>query len=81
MSDLKKQSIYIAFGSDPDNKLFPKCQMLCWHENRQRAGDVGKEIADRKGIDFEGVSTFVNNADYEAKSSFPVEHFLNQDEH
>ncbi len=67
------QVIYIGLAKDQHNNLL----LLCWHTEKQRAGDVAKELAQQMGVKFLGVVN-CDNADYEALSSFPDDHLLNQ---
>ncbi|MEH1971087.1 hypothetical protein [Nostoc sp.] len=67
------QTIYIGLAKDQHDNLLP----LCWHTNKQRAGDVAQALAQQIGVNFVGV-IHCAGADYEALASFPDEHFLNQ---
>ncbi len=67
------QVVYVGYAKDQHDNLL----LLCWHTNKQRAGDVAQALAKQIGVNFVGVIN-CNDADYEASSSFPDEHFLNQ---
>lgn len=73
MEILTKQTIYIGLAKDQHDNLLP----LCWHTNKQRAGDVAQALALQIGVNFVGVVN-CSEADDEARSSFPDDHFLNQ---
>ncbi|MEH2071621.1 MAG: hypothetical protein V7K47_26285 [Nostoc sp.] len=71
---MKKKEIYIALALSLDTRaLVP----LCWHEDKARAGDVGTAITQQNGLSYFGVIG-CNHADFEADSSFPDDHWLNQ---
>lgn len=71
---MKKQTIYIALALSPDTNALVA---LCWHIDKSRAGDVGTALTQKNGLSFFGV-TSCENADFEADSSFPDDHWLNQ---
>ncbi|MBN3942999.1 hypothetical protein [Nostoc sp. NMS9] len=71
---MKKQTIYIALALSTDNNALVA---MCWHIDKSRAGDVGTALTQQKGLAFFGV-TSCENADFEADSGFPDEHWLNK---
>ncbi|MDZ7953346.1 hypothetical protein [Nostoc sp. DedQUE09] len=70
---MKKQTIYVALALNPDKNGLVA---LCWHTDKSRAGDVGTALTQQNGLAFFGV-TSCENADFEADSSFPDDHWLN----
>ncbi|MDZ8070891.1 MAG: hypothetical protein RMY64_35635 [Nostoc sp. DedQUE08] len=71
---MKKQTIHVALAIYPQkNQLIA----LCWHTDKSRAGDVGTALAQQNGLAFFGV-TSCENADFEADSTFPDDHWLNK---
>lgn len=60
-------------GIDDDTaRLIP----LCYHQSKQRVGEVGEALAKEQGIRFLNIYS-CNEADWEAFSSFPDDHPLN----
>ncbi len=70
---MTRRPIYVAYDVSRDKEgLMP----LCWHSEKQRAGEVGEELAKQDGLTFYGVFG-CNHADYLATTSFPDDHRLN----
>ncbi len=70
---MERQPIYIAYAVTSDSQgLMP----VCWHTEKQRAGDVGQALVRLDGLVFWGVFG-CNNADYLAINNFPDDHPLN----
>ncbi|MCC5623259.1 hypothetical protein [Nostoc sp. CHAB 5715] len=70
---MTRQPIYIAYAVTSDKEgLMP----VCWHTSKQRAGEVGEELALGEGLKFYGVLG-CNHADYLAMNSFSDDHRLN----
>ncbi|MBN3926106.1 hypothetical protein [Nostoc sp. NMS4] len=70
---MERQPIYIAYVVTEDGEgLMP----VCWHSEKQRAGEVGEALAKLDGLNFWGVFG-CNHADYLAISTFPDDHRLN----
>ncbi|MHC5823975.1 MAG: hypothetical protein ACYT04_51105 [Nostoc sp.] len=73
MTNMTRQPIYIAYAVTSDREgLIP----LCWHTEKQRAREVGEELAKQDGLRFYGVFGS-NHADYLAANNFPDDHRLN----
>lgn len=71
---MKKQKIYVALALNTDTSGLVA---LCWHTDKSRAGDVGTTLTQQNGLRFFGVID-CNHADFEADSSFPDDHWLNE---
>ncbi|MDZ8227030.1 hypothetical protein [Nostoc sp. ChiVER01] len=70
---MKRQTIYIALALSPETRALVA---LCWHIDQGRAGDVGTALCQQNGLSYFGV-TSCENADFEADSRFPDDHWLN----
>lgn len=71
---MKKQTIYVALALSPEKNAVVA---LCWHIDKIRASDVGTALTQHNGLAFFGV-TSCENADFEADSTFPDDHWLNK---
>lgn len=70
---MSREPIYVAYALIGDgDEVMP----LCWHAEKQRAGEVGEALAKQEELAFWGIFA-CNHADYQAINYFPDNHPLN----